>query len=149
MLENCQHRNIADEHVGLQVGQILLPGNVGDVPHEEAGHPEPLVVLFDGEGEFGTASRRVRFDREIAGAADDYLVVPRSNRDQEGNLTIEVRARDPFQFSVADICLVAEETSIGRIVIEISEGSPDPGTVIGAGRPQGDGRTIPEVSLNT
>ena len=73
--EDGQHCMVAGKHIGHQVGQILLASDADDVPHEEARDAEPLVVLLDGKGEFGTASRRGRFHREVARATNDYLFV--------------------------------------------------------------------------
>jgi hypothetical protein len=56
---------------------------------------------------------------------------------------IEIRAGDPLQFGVADILFKNKKSSIDRISVEILEGSPDFGTVIGVGCSQGDRGAIP------
>lgn len=52
--EQCEHRKIAREHVSLKALQLVLPGNLDDVPHQKTSDPTPLVIILHCESQLGT-----------------------------------------------------------------------------------------------
>ena len=113
-----------------------------DVPHQEAGDAEPLVVLLDGEGHLGAAIRKVGVEHHVARAPDDDLLVARSDRGQESDSAVEIRPGDALQVGVADFSLVREEAGVDRLAHELVESLADLGAIVGASPPQGDLRAV-------
>ena len=86
--EDVQHGTIAGKHVGLQPVQALHPGDGDEMAYQQAADPAALVVLFDGEGQFGAASRGGdRAADEVARPADDDLLLTRADSYQQRELT--------------------------------------------------------------
>src|ERR1700746_3094418 len=113
--------------------------------HQQAADPAALEVLFDGEGQFGAASRGSDGAAdEIARPADDDLVLARADGYQQRDRPLEICPRNPAEFGVTDIGLITKEPRVDRVPLEIEEGAADLGSVTGTGRAYRHDGAVPQ-----
>ena len=122
-------------------------GGPDHVSQKGAREPASLVILLNKEGEFRTSRRSGGVHDNVAGPADDHLLLPGDDRDEQRDGMVKVRPDNPAKFSVTDVGLVPKEPSVDGIPIKIMERTADPGPVIGPGSPHSDGCTVPKNFL--
>ena len=66
--EHRQHRLIVRQHLGLEVRQALIAGNLNEVPEDHAGDPTSVVRVGGDKGQFRTAGRVQRLLGTVAAA---------------------------------------------------------------------------------